>query len=251
MKGLAGRFVSIDFWEMLLSILNMIVVPIVAGLIANRILYGPADRLRRYGGSVAIAILAGLLSVTCVLVTPHEFSGRVPSALIRTLTPLWGGFVIGFALIAAVSLAKWAVQDLFAGPKNWMDRALPAVSMAGICFIIAIITSRSRQELLTVSPVLILAAMVHNTTGYVLGYWSARLLRLTETAARTVAIEVGLQNGGMASGLAMQVLKSSNAALAPAIFGPWMNISGSMLATWWHRRPVQDGSDRTPAAAAK
>jgi BASS family bile acid:Na+ symporter len=45
-----------------------------------------------------------------------------------------------------------------------------------------------------------------------------------------------MQNGGMASGLAMTVLNSANAALAPAIFGPWMNISGSVLATWWHRK---------------
>jgi hypothetical protein len=38
----------------------------------------------------------------------------------------------------------------------------------------------------------------------------------------------------------INVLKSSNAAVAPAIFGPWMNISGSVLATWWHHHPVRD-----------
>jgi predicted Na+-dependent transporter len=38
----------------------------------------------------------------------------------------------------------------------------------------------------------------------------------------------------------MNVLKSAEAALAPAIFGPWMNISGSILATWWHRKPVRE-----------
>jgi BASS family bile acid:Na+ symporter len=38
----------------------------------------------------------------------------------------------------------------------------------------------------------------------------------------------------------MQVLGSTNAALAPAIFGPWMNVSGSILASWWHRRPAAD-----------
>jgi BASS family bile acid:Na+ symporter len=37
----------------------------------------------------------------------------------------------------------------------------------------------------------------------------------------------------------MNVLKSSAAALAPAIFGPWMNVSGSILASWWRRRPVK------------
>ena len=240
MKMLAGRFVPIDVWEMLLSILNMIAVPIVAGLIANRILYSPSAFLRKAGALVTLAIGAGLLSALFIVVTPNELPDVFPSAFVRVMAPLWGGFVIGFAMLSAVSAAKWVVQVLFAGPENWMDRALPVVSMMGICFIIAIITSRSRQQLLTVGPLLILAAMLHNTAGYVLGYWGARLLRLGETAARTVAIEVGLQNGGMASGLAIEVLKSANAALAPAVFGPWMNISGSVLATLWHRRPVGD-----------
>jgi bile acid:Na+ symporter, BASS family len=82
------------------------------------------------------------------------------------------------------------------------------------------------------------AAIVHNAIGYVLGYWCARAAGLREAACRTVAIEVGMQNGGMASGLAINVLHSPVAALAPAIFGPWMNVSGSMLATWWHRQPL-------------
>jgi len=85
---------------------------------------------------------------------------------------------------------------------------------------------------------LIGASIIHNFVGYILGYWFARAARLDESSCRTVAFEVGMQNGGMASGLAMNVLKSAPAALAPAIFGPWMNVSGSVLATWWHRKPV-------------
>jgi BASS family bile acid:Na+ symporter len=74
--------------------------------------------------------------------------------------------------------------------------------------------------------------------------------------ARTVAVEVGMQNGGMASGLAMNTLQSSKAALAAAIFGPWQNISGSILATWWRRRQpggadeAEDGR-RTSSAKVK
>jgi BASS family bile acid:Na+ symporter len=119
-----------------------------------------------------------------------------------------------------------------------MDRVLPLVSMTGICLIIAIITARSRERLLSVGAALIVAAMLHNAIGYLFGYWLARAVRLDEITCRTIALEVGMQNGGMASGLAMGVLKSADAALAPAIFGPWMNISGSILASWWRRRPV-------------
>jgi BASS family bile acid:Na+ symporter len=85
-------------------------------------------------------------------------------------------------------------------------------------------------------------AILHNACGYSLGYGLARRLGLPKRDARTVAIEVGMQNGGMASGLAMTVLKSADAALAPAIFGPWMNVSGSLLASWWRRRPVDEAT---------
>jgi len=62
------------------------------------------------------------------------------------------------------------------------------------------------------------------------------LAKLDESSCRTVALEVGMQNGGMATALAVNVLKDPVIALAPAIFGPWMNISGSALATWWSAR---------------
>ena len=92
---------------------------------------------------------------------------------------------------------------------------------------------------MAVGFMLIVAAVLHNSIGYFLGYWAAKAARLDERSCRTVAIEVGMQNGGMATGIAMDVLKSTSAALAPAIFGPWMNISGSVLATWWRRKPTQ------------
>ena len=130
-----------------------------------------------------------------------------------------------------------------------MDKVLPVVSMAAICLIIAVITAQSRDQLLSVGLLLILAAVLHNGLGYGLGYWSARLFRLDESACRAVAMEVGMQNGGMASGIAIDVLKSTSAALAPAIFGPWMNISGSLLAGWWRRRPVKVGEGVMAGAA--
>jgi BASS family bile acid:Na+ symporter len=54
----------------------------------------------------------------------------------------------------------------------------------------------------------------------------------------------------MASALAMNVLKSPQAALASAIFGLWQNISGSILATYWHRKPVPETEAKSEAAFA-
>ena len=239
MQTLAGRLVPIDFFKMVLEILNMVIVPVVSGLVANRILYGERAWCGRVGPLALIAAGGAVLAAGFAL---------APGAALGKLATLQTGAMVGAGLIGLVALAKLVVSVLARRPNTWMDRALPLVSMAGICLIIAIITARSREKLLTVGGALILAAMLHNAIGYLFGYWLSRAARLDEITCRTIAIEVGMQNGGMASGLAMGVLKSADAALAPAIFGPWMNISGSILASWWRRRPVPTGA---PAAAGR
>jgi len=234
MKVLAGTFVEVEFLKMMFDIINMIIVPIVAGLIANRILYSRRQVFRQVW-SLALMTAAGLLLAIAL--------GRfAPTTLFHYGSASFqkGGLVVGLLLIAAVTVVKLVVSVWLKGPENWIDKALPLVSMAAICCIIAVITARSRNDLLTVGPWLIGSSMIHNLTGYLLAYWLARAIRLKESACRTVAFEVGMQNGGMASALAMNVLKSPQAALASAIFGPWQNISGSILATYWHRKPVQE-----------
>jgi BASS family bile acid:Na+ symporter len=59
---------------------------------------------------------------------------------------------------------------------------------------------------------------------------------MAERDCRTVAIEVGMQNGGLASGIAREMGKIATVGLAAAVFGPLMNITGSLLASWWKNR---------------
>ena len=124
-------------------------------------------------------------------------------------------------------------NHFFHGKAKWLDQTMPIISMAGITLIIMIITAAGRDDLLTIGMLLIIAAIIHNLMGYLLGYWGCRLLKMKEQDCRTIALEVGMQNGGLASGIALEMGKISTVGLAPAIFGPWMNISGSSLATWW------------------
>lgn len=230
MKLLAGRQIEISFLKMMIDIFNMIIVPIVAGLIANRMLYGRRPFLQRAGPMAGIA-LASLGAAVLSL--------QIPSGL---LGPLKSGLIAGLAMVGVTALAKLVVEIWLRGPKNWMDRALPVLSMAAICCIIAVITARSSEDLKRVGVALLATAMLHNLFGYTFGYWCARALGLNIIDARTVGVEVGMQNGGMASGLAINTLQSSKAALAAAIFGPWQNVSGSILASWWRKRPVSLGA---------
>lgn len=229
MKGLAGRMVPINVLAMMVEVFNMVIVPVAAGLAAHRILYGIGRSVESMGSLALLTVGAFGLGAAAAL---------LPKERLGPFATLCDGAVLGFALIGLVALTKLVLSVWLRGPRDWMDKTLPLISMTGICVIIGIITARSRDRLLVVGPALILAAILHNAVGYVLGYWLARAVRLDESACRTVAVEVGMQNGGMATGLAMSVLHSADAALAPAIFGTWMNISGSVLASWWRRRPV-------------
>jgi bile acid:Na+ symporter, BASS family len=171
MKLLAGQFVPIDFFEMMIGIIRMVIVPIVLGLLFNRLMRGRAA---------------------------------------------------------------------------WLHRAMPVVSMVGIAVIITIITAAGRDALLTIGATLVLAAILHNAAGYLIGYWGCRLIGMDERTCRTISIEVGMQNGGLASGIAVQMGKVATVGLAPAIFGPWMNISGSALANWWRSRPIGEATPLEP-----
>ena len=165
MSILAGEFIEVDVVKMMWDIIKMVIVPIGAGLIFNKIFYGKI---------------------------------------------------------------KW-LQDL-----------LPYVSMAAIALIIVIITASGRDSLLDIGLLLIVSSLIHNTSGYLLGYWLARLFKMPERDCRTISIEVGMQNGGLASGIAREMGKLATVGLGPAVFAPVMNVTGSLLASWWHNKPVTD-----------
>lgn len=133
-----------------------------------------------------------------------------------------------------------AFNKIFRGKSRWLDEAMPVVSMIGIGLIIVVITAAGRDSLLEIGLGLIAVVISHNLAGYLIGYWFARLVRLNEKDSRTVAIEVGMQNAGLASGIAKEMGKIATVGLASAVFGPIMNISGSVLASYWNKRPLDN-----------
>ncbi len=97
------------------------------------------------------------------------------------------------------------INQFFKKFAGWLKDYLPLISMAGIAFILLIIIAAGQQSLLNVGGLLIVAVLMHNIGGFILGYSAAKLFRMPEQDCRTVAIEVGLQNGGLASGLANEM----------------------------------------------
>src|SRR5438067_464156 len=118
---------------------------------------------------------------------------------------------------------------------------MPYLSMFGIIYFTTVTTAAGRENLLRVGFLLFFCSVIHNTAGYFFGYWLSRLFGLDKPSSRTIAFEVGLQNGGMASGLAGSMGKLGTIGLPAAVFSPWMNISGSLLANYWRRHLVKEG----------
>ena len=131
----------------------------------------------------------------------------------------------------------YILNSFFGDFTKKLQRFLPYLSMIGIGIVIVVVTASGQKSLQAVGGMLIVAVLIHNLGGYFLGYTGAKLLKMSEQDCRTVALEVGMQNGGMASGLANQLGKIATLGLAAALFGPIMNITGSILSSWWSRKP--------------
>lgn len=182
--------------------------------------------------SVTITAAASLLSPLLTPLLMNQLAGR----MIEIDTP---AMMLDIAQMVLVPiLAGLGFHHCSPTMQRWIEPALPPLSMAGIIAMTVLTVAVGRDNLLDVGPLLFVACLVHNLGGYVLGYVAARLLGQDRLTARTVAIEVGMQNCGLASGIAASLGKVATLGLAPIIFGPLMNTSASVLANWWRNRPV-------------
>jgi BASS family bile acid:Na+ symporter len=137
-------------------------------------------------------------------------------------------------IIAPVALGV-LIQHFLSARIRPLQPLFPLISVAAIVFIIAIIIALNADRLGATAPALLAAVVLHNLIGLAGGYTAARLAGFAAAERRTLAIEVGMQNSGLAVALAAKYFAAS-AALPGALFSIWHNLSGSLLAAYWSRR---------------
>lgn len=227
MKLFAGTLVEVKFVNMMMEIVKIVIVPIGAALLH--------DYLKRASaaGRARVHMVAGFAAAWLLFLA----LGGWPWIAAHTSESV--RLTIGtFGFFMAAVLAGLAYHAL-AQRRPAIDKKMPVGSMFGIVYFTAVTTAAGRNNLLQIGALLFVAAALHNAAGYFFGYWLSRGAGLDKNSARSVAFEVGLQNGGMASGLAGAMGKLATVGLAAAIFSPWMNISGSILANHWRRHPTE------------
>ena len=183
--------------------------------------------------SITLTTVSTLLAVVLTpLLTLLYVGQRVP-------VPAWD-MLVSILQVVLVPVALGVLVNRLAGERlGGLRRVFPLISVAAIVLIIAIIVALNRGSLGAMGLAAAVAVVLHNAVGLGSGYALARLVGEDETRARTLAIEVGMQNSGLAVALAVKYF-SAAAALPGAVFSVWHNLSGSALAAWWSRRPPQD-----------
>lgn len=228
MKTLAGTLIDIKFLDMMFNIIKIVLVPIGAAMLHDYLKKADKNTKNRiYGVAVSCA---GYLMLLPFGLWQFYASRLSPAALqsLELMNFFMGAVVFGVA------------YHLCTRQFKKLDKLMPYISMFGIVYFTTVTTAAGRDNLLQVGMLLFLVAVIHNGLGYFFGYWLSRLLGLDIPSARAMALEVGLQNGGMASGLAGSMGKLGTVGLAPAVFSPWMNITGSILANYWRKRPANE-----------
>lgn len=224
MKLLAGTYVEIDFIDMCMQIIKIVIVPIGAALLYD--VYSQDFKGARKRINIAFFVAFGwLLAMIFGLWNFLEsLSSESTMQIVELINFIFGAVIVGKLYYHLVTF------------KPTIHNFMPILSMFGIVYFTTVTTAASRDNILTIGIFILLASIIHNALGYTFGYWISRALGLDKDSCRTVALEVGLQNGGMASGLAGSMGKLATVGLAAAVFSPWMNISGSLLANYWRKK---------------
>ncbi|KOO07156.1 bile acid:sodium symporter family protein [Vibrio hepatarius] len=238
--GLVLQFTVMPSAALLISMLlafdpvltvGMVLVGSVAGGTASNVICYLAK------GDVALSITMTSISTLCgVVLTPF-------------LVQLLAGQNIDVPVMAMLmSLVKIVLLPVGVGlllnvfmhrVTEKLEPILPLVSMVAIVLIIAIVVALNAKQLASIGPIVALAVVLHNGIGLASGYWISRWFGFNHTISRTVALEVGLQNSGLATALAMKFFTPAS-AVAGTIFSVWHNLSGSLLAGYWAKRPTDD-----------
>ena len=137
-------------------------------------------------------------------------------------------------ILAPVTLGV-LINYRFGNSIHALKRILPGLSALAVILIIGIIIANTREQLALLAAPVFIAVCLHNLCGLAAGYGLAWLCGCDARIRRTLAIEVGMQNSGLAIALVELTKFPLLAALPGALFSIWHNISGSILAARWGR----------------
>ncbi len=188
-------------------------------------------------GNVALSVSLTLLSTLLAFLLTPAFTWLLAGKAVPV--PFEAMLLDILRIVLAPVLLGAAINSLFGRRLRRLLPFFPLLSVLAIVVIIAIIVALNQARLAQVGLaqvglVLVGAVLLHNAIGLLLGYLLPRLAGHDPVTARTLAIETGMQNSGLAVALALKYF-GPLAALPGALFSIGHNLSGALLASFWRR----------------
>ncbi|MGO1570343.1 MAG: bile acid:sodium symporter family protein [Canibacter sp.] len=237
--GVIAQYVIMPGLAMLLVVVFRLPAELAVGVIlVGCAPGGTSSNVITYLAKGDVALSVTMTSVSTLLAP--LFTPVLTLWLAGALLPVDAGSmawsIVKMVLIPIVAglLVRWIL-------KKWIDAILPIlpwISVLGIAYVVIAVVSGSADKIVEAGLLVLLVVILHNGLGYLLGYFASRVFRYPERVARTTAVEVGMQNSGLAATLAAAHF-SPVAALPSAVFSVWHNISGGLLALFFRARSAR------------
>lgn len=192
---------------------------------------GTASNMITYiaGGDVALSVGMTIVSTLAApLMTPLLVYG-LAGAWVEV--SFWAMVLSVVKVILIPVLLGILLRSLFGKQIQKISDILPLISVVSIVMIISGIVANNAEKIVSCGVLVLGVVMLHNLFGMGIGLLAAKLLKVEYSRTTAIAIEVGMQNSGLAVSLATANFAANPLATLPgAIFNVWHNISGSIFA---------------------
>ncbi len=217
-QTLGGQFMPISFFDMMWTIVYILVIPLSGGMLLRHYLARPPNARYLLVHIIVTSPLALLLFVLSSL----DFTQITLSVMFVVLLPLLG---------AIVPVSK--SESAFA----WAREISPAIAALSIIIICAYAVAENQQQISQVGGLVFALVVLLNALGYAAGWFLARLYKFDRAHQLTLAIEIGMQNAGMGVALALAHFKDMpEVALPGALFAVWCIITAAGASTYLRRK---------------
>lgn len=244
--GCAAQFVVMPLLALLLTKAFSLPVEIVLGVVlVGCCPGGTASNVITYLSKGDLSLSVAMTTVSTLLapfLTPFLTWALIGETVDVDVVSMF--LSIFFVVILPVALGL-TIQRFLPRFTKVVSTYLPSFSVLVIALIVIIVVSLNSAKLLSCGALVVLVVVLHNIMGLALGYAVAKLLRMSGAKSKAVSIEVGMQNSGLASSLALTSFAQYPLAAVPgAVFSVWHNISGAIVARVYSSISDKDGDKK-------
>ena len=208
---------------------------------------GTSSNVITYLSKGDVALSVGMTTVNTLLaplLTP-----AITYLLLRTSidVDVWGMFLSIIKVVIVPVILGFIINRLLGERAKKAAKALPLVSVTAITLILMCVVSHNSEKILSYGALILAVVILHNLLGYLCGFGLGKLLHLELAKVKALSVEIGMQNSGLASSLAVTAFPDLSAATVPgALFSVWHNISGALLGSVFSRMGTKEEKEEPP-----